>query len=41
MQRIRDNSMVPNDIAIYGYIFDCSTGKLNEVEQASEVGKPI
>lgn len=41
VQRIRDNSMVPNDIAIYGYIFDCSTGKLNEVKQASEVGKPI
>jgi carbonic anhydrase len=41
VQRIRDNAMVPNDIAIYGYIFDCSTGKLNEVKQASEAGKAI
>jgi carbonic anhydrase len=40
VQRIRGNAMVPNDIAIYGYIFDCSTGKLNEVKQASEAGKP-
>ncbi len=38
--RIRNNSMVPNDIPIYGYIYDCKTGKLIEVAEASEAGKP-
>lgn len=41
VQRIRDNAMVPKDIAIYGYIYDCSTGKLNEVEQATKAGKTM
>ncbi|MBZ9778984.1 carbonic anhydrase [Psychroflexus sp. CAK8W] len=40
VKRIRENSMVPNDIAIYGYIYDCHTGKLNEISQATEVGRP-
>ncbi len=40
VQRIRNNSMVPNDIPIYGYIYDCATGKLIEVPEATEAGKP-
>lgn len=40
VQRIRSNSMVPADIPIYGYIYDCKTGKLNEVKAATEAGKP-
>ena len=39
VQRIRNNSMVPADIPIYGYIYDCKTGKLNEVPEASAAGK--
>jgi carbonic anhydrase len=39
VQRIRNNSMVPNDIPIYGYIYDCATGKLIEVPEAIEAGK--
>lgn len=37
--RIRNNPMVPKDIPIYGYIYDCRTGRLNEVSAASEAGK--
>jgi len=39
VQRIRNCSMVPADIPIYGYIYDCKTGKLMEVEEATAVGK--
>ncbi len=39
VQRIRNNSMVPNNIPIYGYIYDCKTGKLLEVSEATEAGK--
>ncbi|MEM7053744.1 MAG: carbonic anhydrase [Pseudomonadota bacterium] len=37
--RIRSNSMVPASIPIYGYIYDCKTGKLVEVPEATEAGK--
>jgi len=40
VRRIRSNSMVPGDIPIYGYIYDCKTGKLVEVPEATEAGKP-
>ncbi len=39
VQRIRNNSMVPADIPIYGYIYDCKSGKLVEVPEATEAGK--
>ncbi len=39
VQRIRNNSMVPADIPIYGYIYDCKTGKLVEVPEATEAGR--
>jgi carbonic anhydrase len=39
VQRIRGNSMVPREIPIYGYIYDCKTGNLNEVLEATEAGK--
>ena len=39
VQRIRSNSMVPGDIPIYGYIYDCKTGNLVEVPEATEAGK--
>ena len=37
--RIRSNSMVPTSIPIYGYIYDCKTGRLVEVPEATEAGK--
>ena len=39
VKRIRSNAMVPSDIPIYGYIYDCKTGKLLEVPAATEAGK--
>jgi len=39
VKRIRGNSMVPSNIPIYGYIYDCKTGKLNEVKEATTAGK--
>jgi len=38
--RIRQHPLVPGDIAIYGYIYDVTTGKLIEVPAATQAGKP-
>jgi carbonic anhydrase len=38
--RIRQHPLVPGDIAIYGYIYDVTTGKLVEVPAATQAGKP-
>ena len=37
--RIRNHPLVPDDILVYGYIYDVKTGKLVEVPEASEAGK--
>ncbi|HEX6999926.1 MAG TPA: carbonic anhydrase [Gammaproteobacteria bacterium] len=39
VERIRSHPLVPRDIPIYGYVFDVKTGKLIEVQKATEVGK--
>jgi carbonic anhydrase len=39
VERIRNNSMVPADIPIYGYIYDCKTGRLVEVPEATRAGQ--
>ncbi len=39
VQRIRNHSLVPARIAIYGYIYDCKTGRLNEIPEASHIGR--
>jgi carbonic anhydrase len=39
VERIRNNSMVPTDIPIYGYIYDCRTGALVEVPEATAAGR--
>lgn len=39
VQRIRNSPMVPADIPIYGYIYDCKSGQLIEVPQATAAGK--
>lgn len=39
VNRIKSNPMVSPDIAVYGYIYDCKTGKLNEVPEATKAGK--
>lgn len=39
VERIRRHPLVPKDVAIYGYIFDVKTGELNEVADATNIGK--
>ena len=39
VQRIRSHPLVPRDIPIYGYIYDVKTGRLEEVAEASKLGK--
>jgi carbonic anhydrase len=39
VQRIRNSPMVPADIPVYGYIYDCKSGKLVEVPAATEAGR--
>ncbi len=36
VQRIRNHPLVPNDIPIYGYIYDVKSGKLIEVTEAAD-----
>jgi carbonic anhydrase len=40
VSRIRHHPLVSGDIAIYGYIYDVKTGKLIEVPEATQAGKP-
>lgn len=39
VQRIREHPLVPRSIPIYGYIYDVRSGKLEEVERATAVGR--
>jgi carbonic anhydrase len=38
VRRIRNHPLVPKNIPIYGYIYEVTTGKLNEVASATAVG---
>jgi carbonic anhydrase len=38
VRRIREHPLVPTRIPIHGYIYDVRTGRLEEVEEATEVG---
>lgn len=37
--RIKTHPLVPAEIPVYGYIYDCKTGRLIEVPEATEAGK--
>ncbi len=37
--RIKNHPLVPSDIPVYGYIYECTTGRLIEVPAATEAGK--
>lgn len=39
VERIRSNPMAPSDIPVYGYVYDCKSGRLIEVPEATEAGK--
>ncbi|MDC1150565.1 carbonic anhydrase [Gammaproteobacteria bacterium] len=36
--KIKNHQLVPNSIKIYGYIYNCKTGNLNEVVEATKYG---
>jgi carbonic anhydrase len=40
VRRIRRHPLVPRSIPIHGYMYDVRTGRLNEVEEASAIGRP-
>ncbi|SHE80996.1 carbonic anhydrase [Kaistia soli DSM 19436] len=40
VKHIREHPLVPGYIPIFGFIYDVRTGRLNEVEEASEAGRP-
>lgn len=39
--RIRNHPLVPGRIPIHGFIYDCKTGKLDEVPEATAAGKAV
>ena len=41
VKRIRNHPLVSDSVSIYGYIFDVKSGKIVEVEQATEIGKAV
>jgi len=41
VKHIRTHPLVPQDIPIYGYIYDVGSGKMMEVKEATEVGRPM
>ena len=40
VRRIRNHPLVPSRIPIYGYLYNVSTGALEEVTEATELGRP-
>jgi len=41
VKRIRSHPLVPGYIPVYGFIYDVASGRLNEVKEASKVGRPV
>ena len=39
VMRIKQHPLVPSEIPVYGYIYDCKTGHLMEVPEATQAGK--
>ncbi|GAB4353168.1 MAG: carbonic anhydrase [Gammaproteobacteria bacterium] len=39
VERIKAHPLVPKNIPVYGYIYDCKTGRLMEVPDATAVGR--
>ncbi len=39
VRTIREHPLIPNDIPIYGFVYDVKSGRLNEVKPASAIGR--
>ncbi len=40
VQRIKAHPLVPDSVPVHGYIYDCKSGRLIEVPEATDAGKP-
>ena len=41
VRRIRSHPLVPGDVPIYGYLYDVKTGRLSEIDTATEAGRAL
>jgi carbonic anhydrase len=39
VKKVRNHPLVPKSIPVYGYLYDVRTGKLEEISEATEIGK--
>ena len=39
VKKIRSHSLIPKSIPVYGYLYDVKTGKLEEIAEATQIGK--
>jgi len=39
VKKIRSHPLIPKSIPVYGYLYDVRTGKLEEIKEATEIGK--
>ena len=39
VKKVRNHPLVPKSIPVYGYLYDVRTGKLEEIKEATEIGK--
>ncbi len=39
VKKVRNHPLVPKSIPVYGYLYDVRTGKLEEIAEATEIGK--
>ncbi len=41
VRRIREHPLVPGNVPIYGYVYDVSSGRLDEVKPATDAGRAV
>jgi carbonic anhydrase len=41
VKRIRTHPLVPGNIPVYGFVYDCASGALKEIAEASKAGQPV
>jgi carbonic anhydrase len=39
VKKIRNHPLIPKNIPVYGYLYDVKTGKLEEIVEATEIGR--
>jgi carbonic anhydrase len=39
VKKVRNHPLVPKNIPVYGYLYDVRTGKLEEIAEATQIGK--